>query len=439
MDIKDLILTPIYLLVLFFFLNNYKNKIEDSRLKRYFLPAVYFKVLGALGLGLVYQFYYGGGDTYNFFRDSQIIWNTFLENPWTAVRIVFAPAAVYEGDLYAYTRYIYYFQDPQTYNVIRVSGFLGFFTFHTYSLIAVGFAMISFSGMWALYKVFYHLYPRLHRQAAISVFFVPSVFFWGSGLMKDSLTLGALGWLLYGVYFAVFERKSILLNSLIIIICVLIIQAIKIYILQVFIPTVLLWIFLSFRNQIRSRALRWILLPILLLGALPLGFWAIQRISAENKLYNLQELSQTTKTTAEWLRYVAQSQGGSAYDLGEFDGTVQNTLSKFPQATWLGLFRPYLFEARNPLMLLSALETTFFLYLFFYIITRRRIYTIGDVFLKEPFLVFALGFSVLFAFAVAVASSNFGTLVRYKIPFIPFFIFMLYVLKYRLTGKRGLY
>jgi len=37
------------------------------------------------------------------------------------------------------------------------------------------------------------LYPNNHRHFAIAVFYVPSLFFWGSCLMKDSITLSALG------------------------------------------------------------------------------------------------------------------------------------------------------------------------------------------------------------------------------------------------------
>ena len=37
-------------------------------------------------------------------------------------------------------------------------------------------------------------------------------------------------------------------------------------------------------------------------------------------------------------------------------------------------------------------------------------------------ILFSLIFSIAFAFAVGVSTYNFGTLVRYKIPLLPFFV-----------------
>jgi hypothetical protein len=45
--------------------------------------------------------------------------------------------------------------------------------------------------------------------------------------------------------------------------------------------------------------------------------------------------------------------------------------------------------------------------------------------MTNPTVAFCLGFSLIFAFAVGVSTYNFGTLVRYKIPMLPFFIIAL--------------
>ena len=49
------------------------------------------------------------------------------------------------------------------------------------------------------------------------------------------------------------------------------------------------------------------------------------------------------------------------------------------------------------------------------------------VIIKEPLLVHCLIFVLLFSFGVGIASTNFGALVRYRIPVIPFFYTLLYI------------
>jgi hypothetical protein len=40
---------------------------------------------------------------------------------------------------------------------------------------------------------------------------------------------------------------------------------------------------------------------------------------------------------------------------------------------------------------------------------------------QDPTILFCLVFSLIFAFAVGVSTYNFGTLMRYKIPLMPFY------------------
>ncbi len=440
MGINDLFLTPIYLIFIYAFIFFNRSRIKDKTLQKYFLPAVNVKIIGGVSLGLIYQFYYGGGDTFNFYADSGFIWLAFVNSsPIVAFQIIFASANVYHPDIYDYTKYIYYFQDPNTYHVIRLAGFLGLFTFHTYTLIAIGFALLSFSGMWAMYKVFYDLFPHLHRQLAWAVFFIPSVFFWGSGLMKDSITLGASGWLFYAFYFVFIKRKDILRNGVILSLSILIILSIKIYILLCFMPAAFYWIFLEYRTKIKSYAIRAISLPLITIITIPLSFLAFNRIAEENKRYSLDNIAKTTKESADWLKYVADTQGGSAYSLGEFDGTIGNLLLKFPQAVFLAFYRPLIFEVRNPLMLLSALESIVFLLLTFKILVSRNLYKLPKILLEHPVIIFCLIYSIILGFGVALASSNFGTVVRYKIPFLPFFLASLYLIRYYQSGTKKLF
>jgi hypothetical protein len=121
--------------------------------------------------------------------------------------------------------------------------------------------------------------------------------------------------------------------------------------------------------------------------------------------------------------------GGHSFDIGEFDGTISGVFSKFPLAVTAGLFRPFIFEARNPVMFISGIENTFLL-----IFTLVFLFRVGPIKVlkyvsKEPLLLFSLTFAIFFAFGIGLSTSNFGALVRYKIPCIPFYLSSLYIIR----------
>jgi hypothetical protein len=58
----------------------------------------------------------------------------------------------------------------------------------------------------------------------------------------------------------------------------------------------------------------------------------------------------------------------------------------------------------------------------------RKIYTQVS---KEPLLIFSVVFSIFFAFSVGLTTSNFGALVRYKIPAVPFYLSAMLILYQR--------
>ncbi|WP_299458558.1 hypothetical protein [uncultured Microscilla sp.] len=439
LSIQDLLLTPIYLSFILLVTLGIKSSIKDRNIRRYFMWGIWLKIFGAIALGIIYNTYYGG-DTNLFFSDGGIIWRTLLDSPSMGLRLMFfTKAGDSSPELFQYVNRIYYYIDSHSFAVLRISAFFDIFSFHTYTINAVFFAIVSFTGIWCMFRVWYHLFPQLLRPLAVAIFFIPSVIFWGSGLLKDTITIGALGWMFYGFYFGIILRRKMLQNVLLLLLGAWVSNAIKQYVLLIFLPSALLWLFLQYRNRIKSRPLRIIMLPILMSIALPMGLLAVTQITGEQSQYNLDQVAKNTKINADWLGYVSEQQGGSGYSLGELDGTIGNMLIKFPQAVWLALFRPYLWEARNPFMLLSALESLFFLLLTFKVLLSVNLGRLVNTFVAHPVLVFSLAFTLVLAFASAISSNNFGTVVRYKIPFMPFYLASLYVLRYKLKNNRKLF
>ncbi len=166
-----------------------------------------------------------------------------------------------------------------------------------------------------------------------------------------------------------------------------------------------------------------------------LGYLAIIKIGEESHRYNFNTLSYTAESTARWLTYVGEQQGGSVYTLGDFDYSPAGMLRKTPLAINVTLFRPYLWEVNNPVMLLSALESLALLLFTLYVFYKRGIGATFKAVVANPFLLFCFVFSLSFAFAIGIATYNFGSLVRYKIPLLPFYVAALLVLLPRKGAK----
>lgn len=434
MGTKDLLVTPVVLFVVYLAAYGVRPLFTDTVTRRYFLPGLTVKIIGAIAVGLIYQFYYGGGrpsgDTFNYFANAAIINEAFGDSFGTGWQLLLADGE-YTPDIFQYASRMYWFRSPTEYFVIRVIAVLGLLTFHTYLAIAVLFAAISFSGVWALFRTFYKLFPALHQRFAIAILFLPSVVFWGSGILKDSITLGALGWATWAIVRIFFERKGLSIAIATLLLALYTIYAIKIYIVLCFLPAALLWIFLANIEHVRSAIVRGLITPVILAIVVVLSYFAVIEIGEDNARYSVDKLSETAEITARYLTYVGESQGGSVYTLGDdFDFSPSGMLRKFPLAVNVTLFRPYLWEAYNPVMLLSALESFATLVLTVYILFQVGIGQFFRYLTARPIILFCLLFAIAFSFSVGISTYNFGSLVRYKIPMFPFYLSGLFILQY---------
>jgi hypothetical protein len=420
LELRDLIVTPLVLIAVYGVAYLIRPHVTDSVNRKYFFPALTVRVIGALAVGFLYQFYYGGGDTFNFHtHGSRIIWEAFTEDFGNGVKLLFSGPSDY--GLYKYTNRIWYSGDPQSFFVVRVATLFDLFTFSTYSATAVLFGVLSFIGAWLMFNVFYKLHPDLHKWIAITCLFIPTVFFWGSGIFKDTLTLSALGVALYCVYRIFITRKISLTPTVGLIFSVWVIFSIKKYILLCFLPAILIWIFSRGLARIRSLVLKILLVPVAALPVFFLIYYTLLKVGEDDPRYNVNKLAETAHITAYDIRYGwgARTGEGSGYTLGELDGTWQSMVKLGPAAVNVSLFRPYLWEVSNLLMLFSAIESFAFLMITIYVLYKSG-FRIGKA-LQKPEVIFCLGFSLVFAFAVGVSTYNFGSLSRYKIPLLPFY------------------
>ncbi|TXH27649.1 MAG: hypothetical protein E6Q96_06215 [Cyclobacteriaceae bacterium] len=428
MELRDFLVTPILIILVYITAYVVRPYVTNELTRKYFFGGLTVRIAGALFLGILYQFYYSGGDTFNYHtHGSRVIWEAFMESPSDGLALIFSSGED-QQIAYKYSSQILFWGDSGSYFIVRLAAIFDLFTFSTYSATAILFALLNFTGMWLFFTVFAKQFPAQRKWIAVAVLFIPSVVFWGSGVLKDSVVLACIGILTYCVKKLFIDRRFSVSRIAMMLAAVIVIYNVKIYVLLCFLPAMLLWIYASEFYKIRSKVLKALLVPFVLALIVVSGFYAVVKIGEDDKRYALENLSRTARITAYDIGFYTGKNAGSGYSLGELDDSFTGMLKLAPAAVNVSLFRPYLWEVRNPLMALSAAESFVLFILTLYILFRKR--SIFFRALGDPNVLFCLVLSVTFAFAVGVSTFNFGTLARYKIPLLPFYALALILIYY---------
>ena len=387
------------------------------------MPALIFKMAGAVALGMLYQFYYGGGDTFGYFtHGAKQIYQAFYDDPAIAARLIFSDND-YAGGVYQYASRIWMYSDPPAYMVVRITGIFAIISGGTYAGTAFLFAVVSFSGLWAMYMAFCKLFPNHVFGLAMAILFIPSTVFWGSGILKDSVTYGMLGWSTAAVIHLLYWQRRTWLWLLVLFLSLLLAFKIKEYIVLSFIPAAMIWTYFVMIKKVPNKMARILIAPFTMVVIVALSAFIVFKVSEGSPRYSITNLAETARITAYDIGRWTGRNAGSRYDLGDFDGTLPSMLRLAPAAINVSLFRPYLWEVRNPLMLVASLEGLALMIITVIILFRMIRFRINI--LQSPAAWFALVFSFTFAFAVGISTYNFGTLFRYKVPLMPFYAILL--------------
>ena len=443
MELSDFFIGPLYLGILYFIAYMVRPAVTNKFTRQFFLPGLTLKFIGAVSLGIIYQFYYKGGDTFNYLYHAKVILSAFDQSFSTGLKLIIDNGGSKDPAISPYTSVMFWHQAHSTeYLLSRIVACLGLLCFGNYTAIALMFAAISFSGTWALFITMAKIRPHVYKELGWTIFYIPSMFFWGSGLLKDSLCLGALGWLFYAFYLGAIQKRNISKSVLIGFAAAYSLFVIKVYILLCFLPAALLWVFNENNARIKNETLRMLVKPVFFAVGGAIAFYAATNLTKGDDKYDIDKLGERSKITADYLYETSVKQEGSGYYLGEQDGTLGGMAKLAPQAIATSLFRPFLWEAHNPVMLLSALESLFFLMFTLRIFWRTGVLATLSIIGQTPVLLMSFIFSLVFAASVGITSANFGTLVRYKIPLIPFYLGGLFILQsvvtYKLRARRHL-
>ncbi|MDP2388230.1 MAG: hypothetical protein Q8M29_17785 [Bacteroidota bacterium] len=439
LSIFDLLLTPIYLFAVWLIARRIREKnILDKPEYKYFVKGLFAKIAGAFALGCVYMFYYKGGDTTNYFQSARAYVNlafhdtpSFLEG-WLGRPTFYNIASSFTDE----TGYpVYYHRDHHSFFVVRLLIPIVFLGSKSYFCSAIITAVITYTGVWKLFKTFIIEFPSIKKELAIACIFIPSCVFWGSGLMKDSFTLSAVGWFTYSFYhfFIVKKRSPVYIIQLLI--SSFIIISIKPYIFFALLPGSILWLSNNQISKIGNAYLKFLAGPVLIgLGGLG-GFFVLSKMGDSLGLYKVDTVFERASIVQKDMK--AEYYGGKSFDIGEFDGSFGSVVQKAPQAIFAGIFRPGIWDVRNAVMFISSLENTYLILLTAFLLLKLKIFGFFGLIGKNPLLLFCMLFSLFFAFSVGLSIANFGSLVRLRIPELPFFVSGIFILRHLYEKKTG--
>jgi len=312
--------------------------------------------------------------------------------------------------------------------VTRLVAIFSFFTFGKFMAINLVFSMISFTGVWRLFRFFYEQYPHLHKQFAIAILYLPTFVFWSSGILKDPICTGALGWLTYSLYSIFYTKNNLIKNIVILLIFGYFLISLKIYILVAYLPFFILFLILKNVNLIKNPVVKALLVLAFFIGSI-LGFVKIaSSIQGALSSYASKGISESIKNYQ--VNYENQASFvESNFSLGvEFDGSASSLAKIAPAAIVATLFRPFIWESKKLSTLLSSLESLALMIFTLYVLKKVGIIRFIKAIIKSPTVMYCFFYSLLFALFVGATTLNFGTLVRYKIPGIPFYIISLFLI-----------
>jgi len=433
---EDIFMVPLCILVIYSIAYGARRKYDKTEIKKYFFPALFIRLAIVIIYAALIQFYYSGqGDTSIYYQaildmhkavasDFSFMGDIFFHLKIDQAGRLF-PYFVYD-DLGGYTQYI--ISDPRNFIVPRFGFVFSLLFFKSYLCASLFISFFAFAGCWRLFKVFYYLYPHLHKKAAIAALYLPSVIFWGVGLVKDSICMGSLGFLFYALFNIFFRKRKIGPSIIISILSGFLLYNIKPYIFLCFIGAFVLWLFLHFSKQIRDKTLRSVASFLFLIAGVITTYFLIQTFTTSETATSFSAENIFDAVSIQQKGFSSNSASGGDFKMVRFDNTVTGFLLMFPQGVITSLFRPFPWEVKNPLMLLSALEA-----LGFFILTVMCFRTIGffktfRMIFSERTTLMCFVYSILFAGLIGITTFNFGSLVRYKIPCLPFYIMMLFVI-----------
>ena len=373
-----------------------------------------FVIRVAMGflLFLIYSLYYPvrqDADTFKYFDDSKYMYDAFWSNPLDYFKMLFGVdcnseyfnshyfnnmsnwVRSYDNGLFNDNRF-----------VIRINAFLRLFSFGNYHVHSMILSFVAFAGSFALAKVFYEV-SKSKILSYTAVFLVPSVVFWSSGILKEAVLLGAMGFFIYHFYqlFGPNKRNRnyvmILLTS-----CILIVM--KLYVFVALIPAIVIWFIVK-----KWKRNWWVYLGMYILF-LALGT-IIGKLNPRLDFVNL-----IVDKQKQFINLSNFYDVNSGFYLEALTYDLWSVVKASPEGLFNVLTKPWPSEVNNILFVPAFIENITVIVLLVVALLYCKAIGAND----WDFVAFCLSFCIILFVVIGLTTPITGAIVRYKIPAIPF-------------------
>ena len=372
------------------------------------LIGLLLKIIAGVALGLIYQLHYHGGDTFQYFSDAGVIANYLLDHPANIFELYFNTFSIPEV-----TGKIAYFDQPRALFFAKIVSFFYLFSGGSYWISGAFLSFINFATAFLLVQEISLRYADLKRHAAFTFYFLPSFVFWTSGLLKESLAIGALFMFIALLLKMIRTRKyTDFPRWIAVLLSVLVLWHLKYFYAAVALPLLASFFLYSFANQKKQLPIYAMLLMIVT------GLFIATQLH-----YNLS-LAHVKQVVYQNYLMGIEGSGTRGLEYFQFDGGCFGYIINLPLATVFGLFRPLIFEAANFFQAVIGFENSLVLLLLVLGVYRSGF----RVNWRDPLILITLLYIITLDIMLAFSTPNFGTLSRYKVGYWPFFIlFVLYL------------
>ena len=409
---------PILILILLVYLIYRLPFFRLEQLPRWAAPVLFLsKLLFGFALWAVYTFYYtdrATSDIYKYYDDAHYAHQAYIENKSAFVGIMTGSP---DSSVIAYTAQMKnwerVFNKAVPFNenrfMIRLNALMMIFSSENIHVHTIFFCFLSFLGCILLLRLFQQFLTDGKKKWVIITLLFPSFLFWTSGGLKESLMILAIGMMLYG--FLLIRQRGIA-AVLMFLSGFLFLLVVKYFLLISLLPVLIAYYLFINKTSLREVASKYggiILISLVILQALST---LDQRVNFALIIAKRQEVSLSEA------RYM---KAGSISYIPQVKANFVSVLIHLPIGLWDALMKPYLWQSRNPMMLLSAAENIGMLLLMLLAALYRDKKKNYDY---NILLFFAI--SVLLYFSIiGLITPVLGNLVRYKVVMMPMLIFLL--------------
>lgn len=412
------ILAVIAYLVVFLYLIGRWEAFRLPGLPRRTAAVLFLLKFGAgLALAYIYTEYYtdrASADVFKLFDDSRYMYEAIHSKPEDYFRMITGldhNAPYY--DRYYFRMNNWYRPYDVDYNVyhdtrtlIRLNAFVRLFSFGIYGIHVLVWCFLSLIGLCLIYKTFYRYAADRPWWLASGIFLLPSVLCWGSGVLKEGIVFLLLGILVYCAF-----RWLMIGFKLRYIIYLLIAFAgfnlLKVHVLLSLIPAFIALVICRF------TAFRHIRLTfVLVTGIITLLALNIQHLFPAIHFMEVISLKQQAM-----LRLAYYTGSGSTVDMQPLEPTFWSFLRNWPEALINAALRPSVLDATTSIQWLSAFENFFIGVCMILCVGLYVPVKDGE---KRAVVWFCLCFTLVLYTIMGLATPILGTLVRYRMPALPF-------------------